>query len=261
MTEQPVVAFSGVTKTFQRDGAPFTACSNLNFDVQAGEVVAIVGETGCGKSTALSLLLGLQEPSSGSVRVLGNDPFAQFQSLKGRVGIIFQNDRLLPWRSALDNVAFGLEILHVPKAERLEKARFWLDRVGLSRFMNSHPHQLSGGMRQRVSIARTFALNPPLLLADEAFSALDEITAAALRSDLLSLIGEEKKTTIFITHSVTEAAELAERILVFGKPGRVVSEIKAKDMLTRGQSRADIAAEIRDGLKSARSPQSYSMAS
>src|SRR6185437_12127703 len=126
MMQEPVVAFSKVTKTFQRDGAPFTACSNLNFEIHRGEVVAIVGETGCGKSTALSLLLGLQQASSGSVRVLGNDPFVQFQSLKGQVGIIFQNDRLLPWRSAVDNVAFGLEILHVPRAERLERARGWL---------------------------------------------------------------------------------------------------------------------------------------
>jgi NitT/TauT family transport system ATP-binding protein len=260
MMQEPVVAFSNVSKTFRRDGAHFTACSTLNFEIHGGEVVAIVGETGCGKSTALSLLLGLQQPSSGSVRVLGNDPFAQFQSLKGQVGIIFQNDRLLPWRSAVDNVAFGLEILHVPKPERRERARRWLDRVGLGHFMDAYPHQLSGGMRQRVSIARTFALNPPLLLADEAFSALDEVTAAALRNDLRSLIDEEKKTTIFITHSVTEAAELAERILVFGKPGRVVSEINAKGMLTKGQSRADIASEIRNGLRSART-EAYSMAS
>jgi NitT/TauT family transport system ATP-binding protein len=260
MTQEPVVGFSKVTKTFHGDGAPFTACSDLNFEIFRGEVVAIVGETGCGKSTALSLLLGLQEPSGGCVRVLGNDPFAQFQALKGQVGIVFQNDRLLPWRSAIENVAFGLEILHVPKAERLERARGWLERVGLGRFMNSYPHQLSGGMRQRVSIARTFALNPPLLLADEAFSALDEVTAAALRNDLRGLIDEEKKTTIFITHSVTEAAELAERILVFGKPGRVVSEINAKGMLTRGQSRLDIASEIRAGLKAARSD-AYSLAS
>jgi NitT/TauT family transport system ATP-binding protein len=261
MNEMPVVVFSNVVKTFTREGAVFTACSGLSFDVRRGEVVAIVGETGCGKSTALSLLLGLQAPSSGSVRVLGTDPFADFQALKGKVGIIFQNDRLLPWRTATENVAFGMEILHVPKAERLEKARFWLNRVGLGQFMNSYPHQLSGGMRQRVSIARTFALNPELLLADEAFSALDEITAASLRNDLLNLIGEEKKTTVFITHSVTEAAELAERILVFGKPGWVVSEIRARDMLSSGRTHQAVASEIRMGLKSARSPQAFSIAS
>ena len=261
MNETAVVVFSNVVKTFTREGAIFTACSGLSFDVRRGEVVAIVGETGCGKSTALSLLLGLQAPSSGSVRVLGTDPFADFQALKGKVGIIFQNDRLLPWRTATENVAFGVEILHVPKAERLEKARFWLNRVGLGQFMNSYPHQLSGGMRQRVSIARTFALNPELLLADEAFSALDEITAASLRNDLLNLIGEEKKTTVFITHSVTEAAELAERILVFGKPGRVVSEIKARDMLASGRTHLDVASEIRTGLQSARSAQTFSIAS
>jgi NitT/TauT family transport system ATP-binding protein len=255
MKEPPVVVFSNVVKTFTREGIAFTACSDLSFDVRRGEVVAIVGETGCGKSTALSLLLGLQAPSSGSVRVLGTDPFANFQALKGKVGIIFQNDRLLPWRTATDNVAFGLEILHVPKAERLEQARLWLNRVGLGQFLNSYPHQLSGGMRQRVSIARTFALNPELLLADEAFSALDEITAASLRSDLLNLIGEEKKTTVFITHSVTEAAELAERILVFGKPGRLISEIRAKEILASGSTHSDVAAEIRQGLKAARSLQ------
>jgi NitT/TauT family transport system ATP-binding protein len=260
MNEMPVVAFSNVVKTFTREGVAFTACFDLSFNVRRGEVVAIVGETGCGKSTALQLLLGLQAPSSGSVRVLGTDPFADFQALKGKVGIIFQNDRLLPWRSATENVAFGLEILHVAKAERLEKARFWLNRVGLGQFLNSYPHQLSGGMRQRVSIARTFALNPELLLADEAFSALDEITAASLRNDLLSLIDEEKKTTVFITHSVTEAAELAERILVFGKPGRVVSEISARDILASGRTHEDVAAAIRKSLKFARSPQNLSVA-
>jgi NitT/TauT family transport system ATP-binding protein len=147
MNETPVVVFSNVVKTFTREGVAFTACSDLWFDVRRGEVVAIVGETGCGKSTALSLLLGLQAPNSGLVRVLGTDPFADFQALKGKVGIIFQNDRLLPWRTATDNVAFGMEILRVPKEERLEKARYWLNRVGLGRFMNSYPHQLSGGMR------------------------------------------------------------------------------------------------------------------
>jgi NitT/TauT family transport system ATP-binding protein len=116
-------------------------------------------------------------------------------------------------------------------------------------------------MRQRVSIARTFALNPPLLLADEAFSALDEITATALRNDLLSMIGEEKKTTIFITHSVTEAAELAERILVFGRPGCVLSEVRAKDLIATGGTHADVAAEIRESMKSARSTSMHSVVS
>jgi NitT/TauT family transport system ATP-binding protein len=249
---QPMVTFSGVKKTFRKQGSSFTACADLSFLINPGEVVAIVGETGCGKSTALALLLGLQAPSDGSVRVLGVDPFADFHSLKGKIGIIFQSDRLFPWRTAIDNVAFGLEILHVPKPERMRRAGHWLDRVGLNRFANSFPHQLSGGMRQRVSIARTFALNPPLLLADEAFSALDEITATALRSDLLNMIGEEKKTTVFITHSVTEAAELAERILVFGKPGRVLSEIRAKDMIANGGTSEDVVSEIRSSLRSAR---------
>lgn len=248
----PVVSFSNVSKHFTKDGALFVACENLSFDVYPGEVLAIVGETGCGKSTALSLLLGLQAPSEGTIRVLDTDPFGQFDDLRGRIGIIFQNDRLLPWRTAIDNVAFGLEILHVGKHERQERARHWLERVGLGNFLNAYPHQLSGGMRQRVSIARTFAINPPLLLADEAFSALDEITAIKLRADLLGLIGEEKKTTIFITHSVSEASEIASRILVFGKPGRVIREIKAAEIRAAGATHDDISRAVREGLQLAR---------
>lgn len=252
MKTDAIVTFADVGKVFIRDGHDFAACSELSFEVLPGEIVAIVGETGCGKSTALSLLLGLQAPTFGSVRVLGVDPFAEFQALKGLVGIVFQNDRLMPWRTAVDNVQFGMEVIGIPKSDRLEKARYWLKRVGLSKFEKSYPHELSGGMRQRVSIARTFALNTPLLLADEAFSALDEITAAALRSDLLSLIGEEKKTTIFITHSVTEASELAQRVLVFAKPGRVIAEINVKEMLAEGRHTSDVAAEIRNNLGKAR---------
>ncbi|TAM88700.1 MAG: ABC transporter ATP-binding protein [Candidimonas sp.] len=237
---------------FETDSGAFCACRGLSFVVHAGETVAIVGETGCGKSTTLAMVLGLQTPSTGTVRVLGLDPFARFDALRGRVGIVFQNDRLLPWRTALENVAFGLEILHLPKEERHRRALAWLERVGLAQFVNSYPHQLSGGMRQRVSIARTFAIEPPLLLADEAFSALDELTAASLRRDLLGLIEETNKTTLFITHSVPEAASLAGRVLVLGRPGHVVHEIDVARMLAEGRSRHDAENEVRLGLQLAR---------
>jgi NitT/TauT family transport system ATP-binding protein len=252
MSNSSMLTVSGVSKTFGVDTGVFHACLGLSFDVHAGETVAIVGETGCGKSTVLSMILGLQSPSSGTVRVLGMDPFEDFDKLKGRIGIIFQNDRLLPWRTALDNVAFGLEILHLSKKERNERARLWLKRVGLDRFTKSYPHQLSGGMRQRLSIARTFAIEPPLLLADEAFSALDELTAASLRQDLVGLIKETNKTTLFITHSVPEAADLAGRVLVFGRPGHVVHEVDVSGLLASGHTRRDVEDEIRRGLQLAR---------
>lgn len=247
-----LVSFQGVSKRFAQGESPVIACSNLSFQIDEGEIVAIVGETGCGKSTALALLLGLQAPTEGSVRVLGLDPFAQFEQLKGRIGIIFQNDRLLPWRTALHNVTFGLEILHRSRQEREQLAQSWLERVGLGAFAHSYPHELSGGMRQRVSIARTFAIDPPLLLADEAFSALDEISAASLRADLIRLIQQTRKTTLFITHSVPEAVQLAHRVLVFGRPGHVIREVKAADMQRRGQTMAEIEAATREGMRLAR---------
>lgn len=252
MSDYLPVIFANVTKTYPQGSAEFIACRDLSFSIREGEIVAIVGETGCGKSTALQMLLGLQRPSAGKVSILGHDPFNAFDQLRGLIGIIFQSDRLLPWRTASENIQFGLQVMRVPQWKRREIAASWLDRLNLSRFADSYPHQLSGGMRQRIAIARTFAIEPRVLLADEAFSALDEITAAAIRADLLRLVREQKTTTIFITHSVTEAAEVAERILVFGRPGYVVRDIANGALPGDAASRAATELKIREALREAR---------
>ena len=253
MSVQAPIQFTGVSKTFRKpDGEPFHACRDLSFSVDQGEVVAIVGETGCGKSTSFNMLLGLQKPDEGQVQVLGLDPFGRVDALRGLVGIIFQNDRLLPWRTTAENIALGLEILGTSKNERLAIASKWLERVGLGGFENAHPHELSGGMRQRVSIARAFAIGPKILYADEAFTALDELTAARIRKDLLDLIKETNITTLFITHSVPEAVDIAQRILVFGRPGRVIREINRDAELAKGTSTGDIEDMVREGLRIAR---------
>jgi NitT/TauT family transport system ATP-binding protein len=248
MTDYMPITFEGVTKQYSSGDGSFTACQDLNFGIAEGEIAAIVGETGCGKSTAMQLLLGLQQPTKGNVSVLGHDPFQDFDSLRGLIGIIFQSDRLLPWRTASENIQFGLQVLRVSKAKRREIAGQWLERLNLSRFADSYPHQLSGGMRQRVAIARTFAIKPRVLLADESFSALDELTAATVRADLLRLVKEQRTTTVFITHSVAEAVDVAERVLVFGRPGRVVKEIS----IGAQKNRDEAMAAVRDGLRLAR---------
>jgi len=254
-SEEAPVEFQNVSKLFrQKNGQPFYANRNLSFRVRQGEVVAIVGETGCGKSTSFQMLLGLLRPDEGQVRVLGYNPFNQHSGLLGAVGIVFQNDRLLPWRTAADNVAFGLEVLRVPTAERLAIAHTWLDRVGLKGFEHAYPHELSGGMRQRVSIARAFAIGPKVLYADEAFTALDELTAARIRNELLALVKETRITTLFITHSVPEAVDVAQRILVFGRPGKVVREINRDGALAQGKSVRAIEEMVREGLAAAHTP-------
>jgi NitT/TauT family transport system ATP-binding protein len=249
------VEFERVSKRFSKKdetGAhgSFYACKDLSFTVSPGERVAIVGETGSGKSTALGMLIGLERPSEGSVRLLDVNPAADEDALRGRVGIVFQKDRLLPWWTALRNVAFGLELLGVPRSEREHSARQWLARLGLSGYEAAYPHQLSGGMRQRVAIARAFAIDPDVLLADEAFTALDEITGARVREDLLRLILETGKTTVFVTHSVAEAVQLGQRILVFRKPGHVGAEIRVPGEL-REVDRRDIEEQVRSALRSA----------
>jgi NitT/TauT family transport system ATP-binding protein len=157
----PVIRFRDVSKVFRRANGrgDLLAVDKLSFEVAPGEIVAVLGKTGCGKSTMFNLLSGLLEPTSGQVRVIGHDPFHEFDFFRGKIGIVFQNDRLMPWRSAIDNVLLGLEILDAGRTQAEATARQWLERLGLVGHENDYPHALSGGMRQRVSIARAFAVS------------------------------------------------------------------------------------------------------
>jgi NitT/TauT family transport system ATP-binding protein len=222
----PEIVFEHVSKAFARadGGAPFDAVRELSFAIGRGELVAILGKTGCGKSTTFNLIAGLIRPSGGRVMVQSHDPYADFAWFRGKIGIIFQNDRLMPWRTAIENVALGLELNKVSKPQRFEIAASWLARLGLSGHEHVYPHALSGGMRQRVSIARAFAGKPDILLCDEPFSALDEHTGNALRREFRELLRQTGATSIFITHSIGEALELGERLMVFERPARIAYE-------------------------------------
>lgn len=227
-----IVKFANVTKRFEGDnsGQKF-AVKDLSLHIDQGELIAVVGKTGCGKSTMFNLLIGLIEPSAGEIEVLGKNPFGDFNALAGKLGVVFQNDRLLPWRSALENAAYGLELRKMEKSQRRSVAFEWLKRLGLDMHADKYPHSLSGGMRQRVSIARAFATNPEILLCDEPFSALDELTGAKLRQEFRRLVKETHKTGVFVTHSIREAIEIGDRILVFRAPGNVAAEFAVQDAL------------------------------
>jgi NitT/TauT family transport system ATP-binding protein len=216
-----------VSKVFGKEGADtaYLAVDGLNLDVRAGQMLALLGKTGCGKSTIFNMIAGLTEPTSGTVRVSGRDPFADFDSFRGGMAIVFQNDRLLPWRTAIQNVELGLEMLDAPAAERRMTAQLWLTKLGLGGHENDYPHALSGGMRQRVSIARAFATNADILLCDEPFSALDESTAGRLRAEFVRLVKENGKTAVFITHSISEALEIGDRIVVLKRPAKIAYDV------------------------------------
>ncbi len=225
-----VVSFADVSKRFEGENQCY-AVKDLDLAIAQGELVAVVGKTGCGKSTMFNLLIGLIAPTAGEIRVLGSNPFADFDALAGKISVVFQNDRLLPWRSALENVAYGLELRHVARERRLALGRDWLKRLGLAAHQDKYPHSLSGGMRQRVSIARAFATDPEILLCDEPFSALDELTSASLRSEFRRLVQETHKTGVFVTHSIQEAMDIGDRILVFCAPGHVAAEFSVPEAL------------------------------
>src|SRR5476651_542404 len=224
----PVIRFRDVSKSFRRpDGrGDFVAVDKLSFEIAKGEIVAVLGKTGCGKSTMFNIVAGLIEPSAGEAKVVGHDPFREFDFFRGKIGIVFQNDRLMPWRTALDNVLLGLQVLDTNPAQAIETARGWLDRLGLSGHENDYPHALSGGMRQRVSIARAFAVAPEILLCDEPFSALDAMTARDLRAEFVRLVRQTNKTAVFITHQIGEAMEIGDRVLVFQRPARIAYEAR-----------------------------------
>ena len=234
---EPVIRFANVSKVFRRhDGrGDFVAVDKLSFDIPHGEIVAVLGKTGCGKSTMFNIVAGLTEPTSGTATVVGHNPFREFDYFRGKIGIVFQNDRLMPWRSALDNVLLGLQILDADPKELEATARSWLERLGLSGHENDYPHALSGGMRQRVSIARAFAVNPDILLCDEPFSALDEMTARSLRDEFVRLVRQNHKTGIFITHQINEAMEIGDRVMVFHRPAQIAYEARLTPDMTSEQ--------------------------
>jgi len=205
--------FDRVTCTFAargRDARPYTAVQDVHLSIGEGEFVSIVGPTGCGKSTLLNVAAGLLRPSAGSVRVLG-EPLA---GINRRAGYMFQSEALMPWRSALANVTAGLEFRGVDAREAKRRGEAWLARVGLGGFGERFPHQLSGGMRKRVSLAQILILDPQILLMDEPFSALDIQTRQLMENELLELWSADRKSVVFITHDLEEAISLSDRVVV-----------------------------------------------
>ncbi|GGC69909.1 ABC transporter ATP-binding protein [Chelatococcus reniformis] len=206
----------------RRREPPFTAVDGVDLEVATGEFVAIVGPTGCGKSTLLNAAAGLLVPSAGRVAIFG-EPLA---GLNRRAGYLFQADALLPWRTALDNVAVGLEVAGVPTGEARARARGWLDRVGLAAFLQRYPHMLSGGQRKRVGLAQVLIRDPEILLMDEPFGPLDALTRQFMGNLLLELWGAARKAVLFVTHDLEEAIALADRVVIMGAgpAARIIGE-------------------------------------
>jgi NitT/TauT family transport system ATP-binding protein len=221
---QRALAFDGVTRSFPvMGGKTVTAIEDISFALAPAEFVAIVGPSGCGKSTILNLTAGLDRPTRGRVSVAGQEVLGP----SSHVGFMLQKDLLLPWRSIVRNVEFGLEARKVAKAERRARALSELKRCKLEDFANHYPHQLSGGMRQRAALARTLAINPDVVLLDEPFSALDSQTKMLLQRSFGQTIAAARMTTLLITHDLAEAVAMADRIIVLSaRPGRVIDEIK-----------------------------------
>ena len=201
------------------------ALEDVSLAVGDREFVCLLGPSGCGKTTVLNVLSGLDRDYIGEVRMAG-ELLSRNGTHPFRIGYVFQEPRLLPWLTVRGNIEFALGSVGIPRIQWRERADVWLNRVGLSDFAEAHPHELSGGMQQRTAIARAFAVDPELLLMDEPFSGLDELTARSMRELLLALWQETKKTVVFVTHNCFEACFVADRILVLSpRPGRVRQEI------------------------------------
>jgi NitT/TauT family transport system ATP-binding protein len=233
----PAIELINVTRRFMTpDGKSMTALRDFTMTVERGEFVAVVGPTGCGKSTTLNLITGLAKPSAGEVRLFGGP----IDGIDPRIGFAFQTDALFPWRSVIDNVVAGPLFRGVPKAEAYENARHWLARVNLSGHETKFPHQLSGGMRKRVALAQTFINGPQILLMDEPFSALDVQTRVLMHDELLRLWSQSRASVVFVTHDLEEAIALADKVYVLTSGPATVKSVYPIDI-----PRPRIASEIR----------------
>jgi len=213
-----ILVADDIVVRFQTPEGPITAVDNVSFGVKPGEFLSVIGPSGCGKSTLFNVIGGLLNGYDGIVSVAGETISGPHKS----IGMVFQEESTFPWRTVTDNVAFPLELIGMPKAKRVERARNFISLVGLDGFENRYPGELSGGMRQRVSLARTLASEPKILLMDEPFAALDEQTRLLLGDKVLQIQQELKQTTLLITHNITEAVQMSDRILVMTyRPGKV----------------------------------------
>jgi NitT/TauT family transport system ATP-binding protein len=213
-----ILVADDIVVRFQTPEGPITAVDNVSFGVRSGEFLSVIGPSGCGKSTLFNVIGGLLNGYDGIVSVAGETISGPHKS----IGMVFQEESTFPWRTVTDNVAFPLELIGMPKAKRVERARHFISLVGLDGFENRYPGELSGGMRQRVSLARTLASEPKILLMDEPFAALDEQTRLLLGDKVLQIQQELKQTTLLITHNITEAVQMSDRILVMTyRPGKV----------------------------------------
>jgi NitT/TauT family transport system ATP-binding protein len=247
---EPIIEVRGLTKVY---GGMLTALEGIDLKFEEGKLTSLLGPSGCGKTTLLKIVAGLLEPTAGEVwvkgrRVDGPGPERAF---------VFQDFALLPWASVLDNAAFGLKMQGRAKAEREEVARHYIAEVGLAGFEGKFPHELSGGMRQRVGLARALAVNADILLMDEPFSAVDEQTRRKFQEDLIRLRESERKTFLFVTHSIEEAVYLSDRIVLLSpRPGRVARTLEpaiakglGPDELRRDPVYLDTVEEIWHGIK------------
>ncbi|MDU3133181.1 MAG: ABC transporter ATP-binding protein, partial [Bradyrhizobium sp.] len=224
MRAPTAIDIRNLSLTFQTGDGPVYALADANLTIAKGEFVSFIGPSGCGKTTLLRVIADLEQPTSGSITVNGLAP--RDARLKRQYGYVFQAPALYPWRTVEANVMLPLEVFGLPKAERRERARKHLDLVRLSGFAKKYPWQLSGGMQQRVSIARALSFEPELLLMDEPFGALDEIVRDQLNEQLVKLWNQTRKTIVFVTHSIPEAVFLSSRIVVMSpRPGRIIDVI------------------------------------
>lgn len=223
LTAPSAIKISGVGVDFPApEGGVRSVLTDVDLEIPAGQFTALVGRSGCGKTTLLNMVAGLVEPTKGTVEVVGKPP----REARSELGFMLARDALLPWRNARRNVEYGLEMRGVPRAERRQRAKEWLDAVHLSDAENLWPWQLSQGMRQRVALARTWALNPAVLLMDEPFAALDAQTRLSVQNEFLRLWQEDRdRSVLFVTHDLGEAIALADRIVLIGN-GEVLEDIE-----------------------------------